>query len=307
MQKTDVIGLGCVLVDELTILPHFPNVDTKVEIIKSQKQLGGPVPTALKALSSLGVKTSLISKIGDDTNAEFIKNELKSTNIDTSFLINEKGSISGHAQAWIDSQNASRTIAYSAGTLSPIQKKEIGFTKLPECRILHIDGRNFNISNKIIEHIKSKGSLISIDTGSFRQETLELLSQVDIAIMPKSFANKFAGEDSLVNLIEKTRKSFPSPKAIIITDGKNGSICSYQGGIITQKSFEINAFDTTGAGDIHSAGIIFGVLQNWNIEKILEFAAAFAALKCQHLGNKTIANYAQVADFIKEYNDVISS
>ena len=74
MNKIDVIGLGSVLTDDLVLLPTFPEADSKVEIIKTQKQLGGPVPIALKTLSKLGLKTSFIGKIGDDSNSNFINN-----------------------------------------------------------------------------------------------------------------------------------------------------------------------------------------------------------------------------------------
>jgi sulfofructose kinase len=38
--------------------------------------------------------------------------------------------------------------------------------------------------------------------------------------------------------------------------------------------------DTTGAGDIFHAGFIYGLLQNWPLQRILDFACAAAALNC---------------------------
>ena len=65
-SKVDILGLGSVLVDELVLLPGYPQADDKVEILNTQKQLGGPVPIALKTLSNLGLGTSFIGKIGTD-------------------------------------------------------------------------------------------------------------------------------------------------------------------------------------------------------------------------------------------------
>ncbi len=49
----------------------------------------------------------------------------------------------------------------------------------------------------------------------------------------------------------------------------------------------MRAVDTTGAGDVFHAGYIYGLLKGWTIEKTVEFASAFAALKCLKTGGRT--------------------
>jgi len=59
-----------------------------------------------------------------------------------------------------------------------------------------------------------------------------------------------------------------------------------EGEIVYAKGFLIDVVDTTGAGDVFHAGFIYGLLQNWEMEKILQFANAVAALKCRELGGR---------------------
>ena len=42
--------------------------------------------------------------------------------------------------------------------------------------------------------------------------------------------------------------------------------------------------DTTGAGDVFRAGLIYGELQSWDISRTVLFAAAAAALNCGAMG-----------------------
>jgi sulfofructose kinase len=46
----------------------------------------------------------------------------------------------------------------------------------------------------------------------------------------------------------------------------------------------VNAVDTTGAGDIFHGAFLYGLVQSWPVEDILEFCCAAAALNCEALG-----------------------
>ena len=42
--------------------------------------------------------------------------------------------------------------------------------------------------------------------------------------------------------------------------------------------------DSTGAGDVFRAGLIYGRLQSWDLERAIQFASAAAALNCGEMG-----------------------
>jgi sugar/nucleoside kinase (ribokinase family) len=295
----DVVGIGSVLVDELVLLPEFPPPDSKIEIINTVKQLGGPVPTALRQLSELGAQTTFIGKIGNDSNSTYIKNKLQKSNVDTVGLIEEQAN-SGYAQVWIDIKHKTRTIAYSSGTLTPLQRSDLKFETLPKARVLHVDARDNDVIIDIINHYKKEGTKISIDTGSFREYTLEILELVDLISMPRSFAISLFGDISMKTLAKRMKDRYLFSESIVITDGVNGSVCSYGNEIIRQAAFDIETFDTTGAGDVHAGSLVYGFLNQWSIQEKLQFASACAAIKCLELGNKDLPNLQRVYDFMAQ-------
>jgi hypothetical protein len=62
----EVVGMGLNSVDFLCLVPEFPTLDSKMEILQFSKQGGGQVATAMVALSRWGIRTKYIGKVGDD-------------------------------------------------------------------------------------------------------------------------------------------------------------------------------------------------------------------------------------------------
>jgi sulfofructose kinase len=68
--------------------------------------------------------------------------------------------------------------------------------------------------------------------------------------------------------------------------------------IVYSKGFEVEAVDTTGAGDIFHAGFIYGLMRNWDAVEILRFANAVAALKCTRMGGRSVPTLEEVNSFL---------
>ncbi len=65
-----------------------------------------------------------------------------------------------------------------------------------------------------------------------------------------------------------------------------GAFCRTKERSLFQPGFSIPVVDTTGAGDVFHGAFMVGLLENWSLEKILEFSAAVAAMKCRGLGGR---------------------
>ena len=92
-------------------------------------------------------------------------------------------------------------------------------------------------------------------------------------------------------------------KTCAVTMGEEGVIVQQDGQKFHWPSFSVEVVDTTGAGDAFHAGFIYGLLQEWSLERIVQFASAVAALNCMHLGGRTgLPDLPTVEQFLSQRN-----
>lgn len=302
--SVDVFGIGFVVVDELALLPHFPHPDEKLEMVDHVEQVGGPVPTALRQMSRLGLTTAFSGLIGDDAQGEFIRAGLGRDGVDTGLLVTMPGCRSGFALAWASLEKGERAVASTNGSLPALAAGMLPEERFPDCRLFHIDGREQRTVVDIIRRIKERGALVSIDTGSFRPHTLELLPLVDYIIMPRRFADVWLGAQAPRDMGKAAAAAaghFPDARCICVTDGKRGSAAVQGGTVHRQPAFPVDTVDTTGCGDAHCGALLARLLAGDPIETALRYAAGCAALKASRLGNGNLADDAAIRDFLADH------
>ncbi len=71
---------------------------------------------------------------------------------------------------------------------------------------------------------------------------------------------------------------------VALTLGPNGSIVMHQGAAIPIEGVAVDAIDTTGAGDMYAAGLLFGITAGWPLKKAGHLASHAAARIVTQLG-----------------------
>ena len=75
-----------------------------------------------------------------------------------------------------------------------------------------------------------------------------------------------------------------SSRLAAATLGEDGVLAFDGDRLLHTPAYWVPVVDTTGAGDIFHAGFIYALLQNWPLDRQLEFACAAAALNCTAVG-----------------------
>ncbi|MCD6264742.1 MAG: sugar kinase [Deltaproteobacteria bacterium] len=297
-EDIQVIGLGQACLDYLGRLTVYPEEDSKRELLDLHIQCGGPASTSLVTLSRLGIRTSFLGSVSDDSRGIEIVKGLNNEKVDSAFLKITPGYTSQFAFIAI-TESGNRTIFWHRGSVPHLKPGDVNLSPFSNAKILHIDSLMIEAAQEAAQQAKNMGLTIVMDAGTMREGSQELISMVDVLIASEGFAEPLVGEAAPPEKALEVLRAL-GPKEVIITLGSKGSIGLSGKKINFQKAFPIDAVDTTGAGDVYHGAYIYGMLQKWNMQKCMRFASAASALKCRHIGaRKGIPHLEEIKEFMR--------
>jgi sulfofructose kinase len=280
----DVVGMGLNSVDFLTVVPEFPAPNSKWKMLQFSKQGGGQVATALVALSRWGVKTKYIGKVGDDELGQFSLHSIRQEGVDVSSVTIEPNATNQFATILVDGTTGDRTILWNRDDRLMYREGELRKEEVCCGKLLHLDGHDIHAAIQCARWAKEEGIPTVVDLDKVEPFTSELIKEIDFLVTSSRFPGLYTGisdrEKAFLELQKQTRGF------LCATLGRLGSMAWVNRKFFYAEGFNIKAVDTTGAGDVFHGGFIYGLLQNWEVEKMLRFANAAAALKCLDLGGR---------------------
>jgi len=296
-----VTGLGQSALDYLVLVDTYPRVDTKKEVIEWHEQGGGPVATALVALSRLGISCRFHGIIGDDYAGEKIRQSLIEEGIDVTGLIKRDRATSQIAFIVVEKGTARRTIFWKRPSGNPLQREELGVDFLDGSDFLILDGLMKDISLYAAKRAKTLNIPIMLDAGRMRPGMLDLARLSDYVVTSEEFAKDLGWQLTQEALLKEKEKL--GVKVLTITLGEKGSITISNDEFIQLSAFRVEAVDTTGAGDVFHGGYIYGLLNKRSLKDAVTFASALAAIKCTKIGGRIgIPGLNEVRKFLKTKN-----
>ena len=299
-----VIGLGMWCVDTTYKINELPERGKLEPILDSFQCVGGGPSNVLTDLSSLGFNYPMIAmgSIGLDGNASIIKHHLKKNNIQINYLISSKTIPTSQTVCMIEKKNE-RTFLYYPGANNLLDTKHFKIDDLKsKPKILYIgyltllgklDRFNNNKTrlNIVLEKAKKKNLITIIDLVSNKTSHFQkivysalpftdylLLNEIEAQLLFKKSIKKNDNYLNIKLILQLTKKIFKNGllKGLIIHNSKE-SVCvledqthNIKSKIIPQQKIK----NAVGAGDAFCAAFIYGIHENWNIEKILKKAHA---------------------------------
>jgi len=283
-RRFRVFGLGQCSLDYLIEVDAFPASDSKCEFRELAIQGGGPVATALVALSRWGVACTFAGVIGDDDFGRAIHASLEEESVDLAGLVVRRGCGSQFAFVAAERGRGARTVFWRRPTGAPLAPRELDLDRLRRAEVLHTDGLMIDAALAAASAARLAGVQVVVDAGTLREGMLELARRADVFVASASFASQLVGDDDADAACGELAAL--GPRLVGVTLGDRGYVAREGERILRGAAHRVEARDTTGCGDVFHAGVIFGLLEGFGPERSLDFAAWAASRVATRLGGR---------------------
>lgn len=280
----DVYGVGQCCVDYVAAVKDYPAPDTKCEVDEVFVGGGGPTATAMVALSRWGLKCAFAGVCGDDDFGALIRKELEDEGVDTCGLIIRKNAASQLSFIVAEAESARRTVFWRRPAGDPPSPGEIDRALARAVKVVHTDGLFIEASIAAAHEARRAGVTVAVDAGSLREGMIDLARTSDYFIASEKFAREISGGDDPLEACRKLAEL--GPRVVGVTLGSRGYVASFDGRTIERPAYPATVVDTTGCGDVFHAGVTYGIVRGWTVEKSLDFAAWAAAQTSTRLGGR---------------------
>jgi sugar/nucleoside kinase (ribokinase family) len=290
-----VAGVGINATDTIIRLPHFPALDSKVEVLSAEVKAGGQVASAMVACSRWGLEARYVGKVGNDTAGKLQAQEMEREKVEAHWIV-APGCASQTAFILVDEESGERTVLWKRDPQIALHPEDLKREWVSGASALLVDGHDTAAATQAARWAREEGVSVLGDLDNRYAGVEELLEYLDFAVTSKDFPERLTGEGDLLKSLPRIHHRFKC-HLIGATLGRLGALAWDGGGFILCPGFRVRAIDTTGAGDIFHGAFLYGMVQGWPIEQMLEFSCAAAAINCEARGARgKIATLEEIED-----------
>ena len=276
----EALFIGQAYIDVTFLADHIPVGDEKTIAEDYNVSFGGNSVTAAFCCAKLGIKPDLLCSLADDWLSRMFLDMAARYQISVHGRKVKESSLS-----FIMPKEGKRAIVRCRDDtyLHPFPMLNLG-----NCKVLHLDGHQADAALHYARTCNEAGILTSLDGGAVREDTNELLNNINIAVVSERFCEQ-------LNLAPYATLEYLKSKSCrigAVTIGEKGIIWYDETGQIREMpalNIPIDAVvDSNGAGDVFHGAYIYSYLEapekTW--AEHFTFARAASAHSIQHLGNE---------------------
>lgn len=217
------------------------------------------------------------------TDGEFLVNKLIENKVITN-LMRSANSVSGHAIIQVDDSGQNCILLYG-GTNRMLTEEYVDRTLASfDKDTLVLVQNETNLIDYIIQKAHQRGFLVALNAAPMDVKVLSYpLDLVDWLIINEVEGGQITESKTTNEIIPVLAHRYIGMN-VLLTLGKRGAQCLYQGKVFSIASHHVKAVDTTAAGDTFTGYFLAGVLDNLPMDKVLQQATAASALCVQRPG-----------------------
>jgi|LFRM01.1.fsa_nt_gb sugar/nucleoside kinase (ribokinase family) len=290
-KSIDILTIGDLCADVILsgdgVVPEFGQKEKLID--DYDIEMGGSCSIFACQAAKLGLRTVMIGKIGCDPFGEVIYETMKSSGVDTRYVIRDPASKTGVTV--ILNTGKDRAMLTYTGTIDAVGRADVPEEILESVRHLHI-GSYFLIKKiqpfypEIIKKVKKCGGTISLDTNwdpaeKWDDGLWDILPYIDIFFPNENEIKAITRRDSLEKAVAELEGMVP---IIAIKKGEDGAEVHTDGKVYYAKALPVKVADTVGAGDSFDAGFLYGYLGGASVQECAQFGCICGSLNARMAG-----------------------
>jgi sugar/nucleoside kinase (ribokinase family) len=323
-KKYDVYGIGNPLIDVLTKVND--NLINTLQMDKGIMQLidkerrkeilsniptptlvpGGSCANTMVAMADFGINVVYSGSISDDEFGNKFELELKKLGVTSNLT---RKTLPTGSSIILISEDAERTQNTYLGACQEYSKEDIDEEKLKQSKILYFTGFMWDtLSQKeailrAIDIAKENDVKIFFDVADpfavnrNKEDFLNLIkNDVDFVFANEEEAKALMGKEDVFDAISDLMEIIPKGAVKL---GAQGSVVFENGLITNVPVFEVNAQDTTGAGDSYAAGLIYGLVKGYELERAGKIGSYVSSRVVELIGPRLESSLKGIVDDIE--------
>ncbi|MGH9347525.1 MAG: carbohydrate kinase family protein [Vicinamibacterales bacterium] len=282
--RWDVVGIGESSVDYVYRLPTYPEPNgpnAKMRILSHSISCGGQIATTLCTCAALGLRAKYLGATGTDDNGRRIRAELMRRGIDMTGAV-IRGVPNRFAVILVGERGGERIVLWDRPPELSLRPSELPPELITAARVVHVDDTDQDAAIHAASIARGAGVPVTSDIDRVTPRTEELVAAVTIAIVAEHVPEALTGEADLERALQKLRRV--QPGMLCVTLGSRGSMLLDGDRLHYEPAFQVDAVDTTGAGDVFRGAFIYALLRGEAPADILRFANAAAGSSVTRFG-----------------------
>ncbi len=303
-MKIAVIGSN--MVDLTSYITRMPVLGETLEAPDFSMGCGGKGANQAVAAATYGADVLMVTKVGDDLFAENTIANFQKAGIDTKYVTKVPGVSSGVAPIFVD-PNGQNSILIIKGANNALKPADIDAAEndLESCKLIILQ---LEIPLETVYYAIEFGQMHHIPVllnpaPAAKELSIEKACECDF-FMPNETELAIL-TDMPVTTIEEAEKAADSLVArglnnVIVTLGGQGSLLVTRTKTTFVRPFQVNAIDTSGAGDAFIGCFACCYAETGDVPDAMKTASAFAALSVTKRGTqKSYPQKEEVLTFLR--------
>lgn len=274
---------------------------------------GGNALNSSIALSRLGVKADVVTRIGRDILGDFVLAELGRNGVDSTAIVRDPGANTPFTFVSVAS-SGERSFLHIKGTNATICSEDIPHSALHAKRFVFVTGTMLmdafdgSPTADLLRDARAQGAATLLDTvfvegaanSEWRRRIDPALPHLDYFIPSLPEAQALTGVPEPPRIARNLQNA--GVRNVAIKLGEQGVFCRDAGGRESNiPAFQVEQIvDATGAGDCWGAGFLVGLIENCSIAKSAQIGNAVAAYGIQAAGAAAgVRDLTEVREFMR--------